>query len=107
MAIWLLRSGDDHGVERAPVGGDERAVQDEVGKSLLYGPFQGLAQRRRLRGEDFDASSLYRYTVAWEIPKPWPSRRMSGQSRNYARVNTACFQQVRARVPSRMPISRR
>ena len=39
---------------RAPVRGDERAVQDEVGKSLLHGPFQGLAQRGRRRGQDFD-----------------------------------------------------
>jgi hypothetical protein len=53
------------------------------------------------------ASSLYLYAVAWEIPKPAPSRRMSGRSRNHARVNIACFQQVRARVPSRVPISRR
>ena len=53
------------------------------------------------------ASSLYRYAVAWEIPDPWPSRRMSGRSRNHARAKTACFQQVRARVPSRVPISRR
>ena len=36
---------------RAPVGRDERAVQDQVGKSLLNGLLQGLAQGRRLRGE--------------------------------------------------------
>jgi hypothetical protein len=54
-----------------------------------------------------DASSWYRYAVAWEIPEPWPSRRMSGRSRNQASAKTACCQQVRARVPFRVPISRR
>ena len=32
---------------------------------------------------------------------------MSGRSRNQASTNTACFQQVRARAPARVPISRR
>src|SRR6185437_6536589 len=43
---------------RAPVGGDERAVQDEIGKSLLSGLVQGLAQGRCLRGEDIDGLVL-------------------------------------------------
>ena len=43
---------------RAPVRGDEGAVQDEVGKSLLNGPVQGLAQRRRRRGEHLDGLVL-------------------------------------------------
>jgi DNA-binding NarL/FixJ family response regulator/DNA-binding SARP family transcriptional activator len=55
----------------------------------------------------FKASSLYRQAVACEIPKPAPRRRTSGRSRNHARANTACFQQVRAHVPFRVPISRR
>jgi hypothetical protein len=45
--------------------------------------------------------------VRGAVPDPWPSRRMSGRSRNHARAKTACFQHVRARVPSRVPISRR
>src|SRR5690348_6704137 len=43
---------------RAPVGGDERAVQDEVGNPLPGGPVQGLAQRRGLRGEHVDGLVL-------------------------------------------------
>ena len=49
----------------------------------------------------------YRQAVAWEIPKPLPSRGTSGRSRNQAYTNTAWFQQVSARVPRRVPISRR
>ena len=34
---------------------------------------------------------MYRYAVACEIPNPAPSRRMSGRSRNHARVKTALW----------------
>jgi hypothetical protein len=43
---------------RAPVRGDQRAVQDEVGKPLLSGLFQGLSKGRRPRGEDIDGLVL-------------------------------------------------
>src|SRR6266702_5115712 len=43
---------------RAPVRGDQRAVQDQIGKPLLNGPVQGLAQRGRLRGEHLDGLVL-------------------------------------------------
>src|SRR6266571_551826 len=36
----------------APVGGDDLAVQDHVGESGVFGPFQGLVQVRGLFGED-------------------------------------------------------
>ena len=91
---------------RASVGGDQRAVQDQVGKPLLSRLVQGLVSVGAFAASTSTASSLYRYAVACEI-EPRPSRRMSGRSRNQARVKTACFQQVRARVPSRVPISRR
>ena len=92
---------------RAAVGGDERAVQDEVGKPLLTAFSRASRSVGAFAASTSTASSLYRYAVAWEIPKPRPSRGMSGRSRNHASVKTACFQQVRARVPSRVPISRR
>jgi hypothetical protein len=53
------------------------------------------------------ASSRYRSAVAWEIPNPRPSRAISGRSRNQARAKTACRQVFSARVPLRVPISRR
>jgi hypothetical protein len=92
---------------RAPVGGDEGAVQDQVGKSLLSGLFQGLAQRGRLRGEDLDGLVLVPAGGGLGDPealaqpadlRPVPEPRQG---------KTACFQQVRARVPFRVPISRR
>jgi hypothetical protein len=38
----------------APVGGDDLAVQDDVGEFLVFGAFQGLVQVRGLAGEDLD-----------------------------------------------------
>ena len=52
-------------------------------------------------------SSLYRQAVDCEMPEPWPGRRRSGLSRNQARRNFACCQQVRARVPFLVPSSAR
>ena len=43
---------------RAQVGGDEGAIQDQVGKPLISGLVQGLAQGGRLRGEDLDGLIL-------------------------------------------------
>ena len=43
---------------RAPVGGDQRAVQDQVRKPLLDGLLQGLVQRGRPRGEHLDGLVL-------------------------------------------------
>jgi hypothetical protein len=45
---------------RAPVGGDQCAVLDEVGKPLRNGLVQGLAQCGCLRRSTSTASSLYR-----------------------------------------------
>jgi hypothetical protein len=38
----------------AAVGGEDLAVQDQVGQTLLCGLFQGFVQVRGLLGEDFD-----------------------------------------------------
>ena len=43
---------------RASVGGDQRAVQDQVRKPLLNGLLQGFVQRGRLRGEHLDGLVL-------------------------------------------------
>ena len=45
---------------RAPVGGDQRAVQDQVRKSLLNGPVQGFASAGAFAASTLMASSLYR-----------------------------------------------
>ena len=43
---------------RAPVRGDQSAIQDQVGKPLLNSPFQSLPQAGCPGGEDFDGLVL-------------------------------------------------
>ena len=83
-----------------------RSQRPESGKkSLLSGPVQASLSVGAFAASTPVTSSLYRYAVAREIPNPALSWRMSGWSRNHAKAASACFQQVRARVPSRVPIS--
>ncbi len=90
-----------------PVGCDDLAVQDQVRQLLLSGRIQGLGQAGSPGGEDLDDLIDVPVGGGCDSPKPLPSRGISGRSRNQASANTACFQQVRARVPRRVPSSRR
>jgi hypothetical protein len=87
-----------------PVGGDHLAVQDQVRQALLLRRLQDLGQAGCLRGKDLD--DLIDVPVGGGL-EPLPSRGISGRSRNQASAKTACFPQVSARVPRRVPSSRR
>ena len=80
---------------------------DELAARIRYGSPGALALSSASRRSGARAASTsmasprYRYAVAWEIPKPRPSRATSARSRNHARAKMACRQRLRARVPCR------
>jgi len=88
---------------RAPVGGKlQRAVQDSGrGRSLLSGPGPGpRRQRGRLRAASTSTALVLIPGTRWpaRFRTPWPSRRMSGRSRNQAAAKQwPASRQVRAR----------
>jgi hypothetical protein len=82
-----------NGFDAEPVGVDDLAVEDEVGKAVGLGSVEGVMQVGRLGGEDVD--DLVEAAVggglgqAWDRPNPRPRFGMSTFSRNQMSPNTA------------------
>jgi len=83
----------------APVGGDDRAVGDDVRQAVVLGPFQRVTQVRGLGGGHVD--HLIPVPVGGGPGSPMVAGHASGlvRSRNQRRPSTACRKQVNVQLP--------